>query len=180
MDYLVTFNDGSEAYLAHYGVAGMKWGVRKNREAAFGKSVNKLSRYDTRAQRFADKRSAIIAKKKSRLTPEKKEKLLVKASKMEMKQHKHEDRAAMFLGNRDYKRKEVSKARKYETKARKLREKSEGLSRRTERLSYKQKKQTYKANKWANRMNQEFGSGKVGSASSEQRQLGKKYSLRMV
>lgn len=28
MDYIVTFEDGSEAYLAHHGIKGQKWGVR--------------------------------------------------------------------------------------------------------------------------------------------------------
>ncbi len=30
MDYLIHFEDGSEAYLAHHGVKGMKWGVRND------------------------------------------------------------------------------------------------------------------------------------------------------
>lgn len=29
MDYLITFEDGSDAYLFHYGVKGMKWRNRK-------------------------------------------------------------------------------------------------------------------------------------------------------
>ena len=28
MDYIITFHDGSEAYLSHHGVKGMHWGVR--------------------------------------------------------------------------------------------------------------------------------------------------------
>jgi hypothetical protein len=34
MDYILTFEDGSDAYLSHHGVKGMKWGVRKERKAA--------------------------------------------------------------------------------------------------------------------------------------------------
>lgn len=37
MDYLVTFEDGSEAYLAHYGVKGMKKGIRKQKPIGQGR-----------------------------------------------------------------------------------------------------------------------------------------------
>lgn len=33
MDYKFTFEDGSEAYLEHHGVKGMKWGIRKKQDA---------------------------------------------------------------------------------------------------------------------------------------------------
>ena len=32
MDYKFTFEDGSEAYLEHHGVKGMKWGIRKKQD----------------------------------------------------------------------------------------------------------------------------------------------------
>lgn len=34
MEYLIHFEDGSEVYLAHHGVKGMKWGVRHERNKA--------------------------------------------------------------------------------------------------------------------------------------------------
>lgn len=34
MDYLIHFEDGSEGYLSHYGVKGMKWGVRNEETKA--------------------------------------------------------------------------------------------------------------------------------------------------
>ena len=41
--------------LAHYGVLGMKWGVRKNPEKAATKSLKKLKKLDTKASRKAFK-----------------------------------------------------------------------------------------------------------------------------
>lgn len=36
MDYKLTFEDGSSAYLMHHGVKGMHWGERKDEAAAGG------------------------------------------------------------------------------------------------------------------------------------------------
>lgn len=40
MDYMITFEDGSEAYLAHRGIKGMKWGVW-NEETKARRNANK-------------------------------------------------------------------------------------------------------------------------------------------
>lgn len=51
MDYLIHFEDGSEAFLAHHGIKGMKWGIRNEEtEARYNRSgtvphAKKLSNY---------------------------------------------------------------------------------------------------------------------------------------
>lgn len=70
MDYLITFDDGSEA-LAHYGVLGMKWG-KWNAETA--------ARYGYKAGRHAAKADALRARRDSTDDMREKERLERKAS----------------------------------------------------------------------------------------------------
>ena len=42
------FDDWDGPFLEHYGVIGMRWGVRKNPERAFQKSKRKLQKLNTR------------------------------------------------------------------------------------------------------------------------------------
>lgn len=55
MDYLITFDDGSSAYLEHHGVKGMKWGVR-NEETKAKYSASPYSAHrDRRIEKAADR-----------------------------------------------------------------------------------------------------------------------------
>lgn len=51
----------NEQHLAHYGVKGMRWGVRKDPDRAYTKAVNKLRRIESAQQRASTSRAKIRA-----------------------------------------------------------------------------------------------------------------------
>ena len=181
MDYIFTFEDGSEA-LAHYGVLGMKWGVRRDRSKAYDKSMGKLQKLDTKAAKYQGKADARVKRITSRFNrSERAGKMQAKAAKLETRAAKLDKKAAKRLvrGDQSGFVKANYKAMQNRERASKLTKKATGVDARTEKLRYKQEKYQYKASKWAKRMNKEFGSTKM-SSTKEQRALGKKYVLSMV
>ena len=52
MDYLITFEDGSDAYLSHYGVKGMKWKHRKGTQSQGGGGSDESDPEDFNAEDF--------------------------------------------------------------------------------------------------------------------------------
>ena len=56
-DFVIT-SDGNDEFLAHYGVLGMKWGVRHDRERAYARASKKKDKLEEKAakkQAKADK-----------------------------------------------------------------------------------------------------------------------------
>ena len=96
--------------LAHYGVLGMKWGVRKNPDRAYSKSIKKLRRIDSAHA----KAQARVAKAQKKGLENKAQKLANRSANLERKSVKLQSKS-----NRLY-----SKAGRYERKAEKYRDKA--------------------------------------------------------
>jgi hypothetical protein len=181
MDYKFTFEDGSNA-IAHYGVLGMKWGVRHDRQKAYDKSMGKLSKLDDKASGYAAKRKSYMDRKTSLFArKDRAAHMQTKALRLDAKAAKLDRKSAKAarIGDNYRFAKYYGKSTAKKERARKLREKATGVDDRSNKMLYKQQKYEHKARKWSARMNKEFGSATLEST-ARQRELGKKYVLDMV
>ena len=80
MDYILTFEDGSDAYLSHHGIKGMKWGVRsaetlKRYASGAGRMGRKDAKksaqlkysYGARSRTAREKHNAVVSSRKKKL-----------------------------------------------------------------------------------------------------------------
>lgn len=190
-------------HLAHYGVLGMKWGVRKNPDRAYSRSIAKLRKFDS-AHAKAAARKAKMQKKgyetksakfgnKSASLANKSAKLSLKAAKLERKSDKAYDKAmrsrtvkghdkAMAKSQRLATKSEQAsyKADKLLSKSKKLDAKSKNLTYKLANANYKDKKLHAKGEKWVARMNKEFAGKTLSSVSQEDLDYGKKRAVEIA
>lgn len=101
----------STSYLEHYGVLGMKWGVRKDPQRAYSKSISKLGTLDKKAAKKRYKAERKLAKAEKSLYKaertgsdakyaklnRKGRKLKAKSAKLNYKAAKYEKRARKWV-----------------------------------------------------------------------------------
>lgn len=142
--------------LTHYGVLGMKWGVRKNPDRVLRKSMNKLHKIEAKRDKLhsgSENRDAKAAK------------LRVKADQITSK--------SLRTKNRGKYDKLTEKARKLNVKANKETLKARKAQLRSTRLQQKGKK-------WVESMNETFRDIKVSELSKEDIAYARKWAIAIL
>ena len=166
--------------LAHYGVLGMKWGVRKDPKAAYQKASNKLSRLNDSA--FKKKGKSLKSSGKDIRAQEKVQKLERRRSRQERRldnwstnvkkseyalnqiEKEHKKGGEAYRNYTKMHEMEKAKVAKYQTKLDKTNNRLSKAKAKADRLMLNAKKSdlksaqaTYKAEKWTRQMLKAFG-----------------------
>lgn len=154
--------------LQHYGVLGMRWGVRKNPSRAYSKATRKADRLSTKASKL--EKSANDGAWNTAKAKHKSQKLGKKAAKLQRKANK-----AFRSGNTTKAAHLQSKANKYTRK----KDKIDATAANTEWVAAKKRRKAQKTrkryDKWLDAMQREFGVVKLEDIDPEIRERGRQY-----
>lgn len=195
----VFVQDRRDDDVEHYGVFGMKWGVRKDPDRAYRKSISKLSTLDKKREASAiksaklDARSAKKYETKAAKYESKSAKASVGDSRLEMKARRLRMKASKAWTADGYRRKtrkaerlEYKSARKefksskYSDKAKRAAEKAAKLNAGAAGKSVKSLRYEKKAKKWANEMNKVFADIPLSALEPGDIRIGEAYGVTFI
>lgn len=185
MEYLLTFDNGSQAMLEHSGVKGMKWGVwnaeTKVRysgdkgSSRFNKDMAKLGKYEETRAKNASKAQSLQNKIDHSS----------KSAKSQMQLAKYERKAAVnkARGSRPYltefgksrRDKQLKRAAKYDAKAQMIRAGNARQQGKLIKYKAKQLKAESKIKRLSSKIETEYKKAPVSSVTDKQKQLGRQY-----
>lgn len=168
-------NGSNELY--HYGVKGMRWGVRKNPDKAYSKASNKLRKLDAKLNKLTNK-SVDISPKTAKYEAKKGKtdrKLTKLRSNASTKRYKA-DTAILFQNTKEKSaRKAERKLARYEHKAAKMDAKFARQNYKSLKNDAQIKKAQKKAMNWYNSMEKTFSNVSVSNMDPADVALGKQY-----
>ena len=168
MEYKVVRPDDE---LYHYGVLGMRWGVRRDRSGTINKAYNKLEKLD-RNIASASSKATKAAKKASTGVSAKYNKLDVKATKLQSKADK---KKYGFFPNAEKAANLQVKADRARYKANKYKHKADKRANIAAKTVAAETQAIARAQKWSRQMNNTIGSMKPSELTDSQIRLGRKY-----